>query len=42
MRSVLDVNLYFLVLVDIGGVVLRERTFNNLPVDTQDADSAPL
>ena len=41
-RSVLDVNLYFLVLVDIGGVVLRERTFNNLPVDAQDADSAPL
>lgn len=42
MHSALDVNLYFLVLVDIGGVVLRERTFNNLPVDAQDADSAPL
>lgn len=41
MRSVLDVNLYFLVLVDIGGVVLRERTFNNLPVDAQDADLRP-
>lgn len=40
-RSVLDVNLYFLVLVDIGSIVLRERTFNNLPVDAQDADPVP-
>ena len=39
MRSVLDVNLYFLVLFYIGSVVLREMTFNNLPVDAQDADS---